>query len=206
MSLKQIAARLDIAKSTVSLWLRDMPSAEAAARGLVGNRDIGNRTRERALANQQRWAEEAEARWSEYVQDPLFTMGLGLYWGEGAKTDKTLSITNSDPALIRVWMSWCRKFMPGIRQRVRITAHLDVDAEAARDYWKRVTGAEVAEKVTRINTRKKDSTPTRICVHGTVRVIPIGHPSEWFVKVMYWLGKSKRTWCNSNTTGFHPAE
>jgi hypothetical protein len=188
MGLKRIAAKLNIAKSTASLWLRDMPSKEAEARGRTGDLELGNRSHQHALTRLKQWQKEAEDAWSAYRKEPLFMLGLGLYWGEGAKTQKSLVLSNSDPALIRIWIRWCAKYMPGVKHKARVTAHDDVDGDRAKHYWKTVTRSLVAEHVTRIVTRK-DRAPTRICLYGTVRVTPIGNPGEWFVKVMYWIKK-----------------
>jgi transposase len=94
LSLKAIAARLKIAKSTASLWLRDMPSAPAMARGRHGNKKLGNQSHQRSVEALSRWRREADQLWCSYRTEPLFMLGLGLYWGEGSKTTKSLRICN----------------------------------------------------------------------------------------------------------------
>ena len=199
-SLKAIAARLNIAKSTASLWLRDMPLNLRGGDG--GDPDLGNKSHRRAVQRVRHWRLEAEILWERYAREPFFFAGLGLYWGEGTKL-RALSISNSDPDLLRCWVSWCRKYLPkNIQQIVRVTAHLDVDGERAKRFWKRVTGYPVAAHVTRIDTRKKDRSPTRVAIHGTARIqVGVGS-TEWFVKVMYWISCLKRMWCNGRMRAF----
>ena len=199
-SLKAIAAKLNIAKSTASLWLRDMPLGLVGGNG--GDPDLGNKSHQRAVLRLKLWRQEASQLWTIYSKQPFFFMGLGLYWGEGAKT-KALSISNSDPDLLRCWVAWCRKYLPeGLRQIVRVIAHADVDQQRARRFWSRVTGYPVAAHVTRINTRKKDRSPTRIAIHGTARVLVGVGAAEWFVKVMFWIGQLKRTCCSGRMRAF----
>lgn len=47
--------------------------------------------------------------WERCQHDPMFLLGLGLYWGEGSKTDK-LSFSNSDPAMAHFMMLWLNRY------------------------------------------------------------------------------------------------
>jgi hypothetical protein len=76
-----------------------------------------------AMRRQRReqWAAEAVPLWEQWRQDPLFLFGVALYWGEGATVSRDrqcpsrqLSQSNSDPALLRVWLRWCGRFLPGV--------------------------------------------------------------------------------------------
>jgi hypothetical protein len=63
-----------------------------------------------------------------------------LYWGEGSKGDFGLS--NTDPNLIRVFIS-CLKDVFNInkaRLRVSIRIYEDLDKEKCLDFWSKVTG------------------------------------------------------------------
>lgn len=187
-SLKVIAARIGIAKSTASLWLRDMPSNVAAARGRQGNKNLGNQSHQRSLAAMRRWRKEAELLWHRYRLDPLFMLGLGLYWGEGSKTTKSLRFCNNDPKLIRVWLAWCRRYLTAVEQYGQVYVHSDVDARAARRYWARVTGISIKDRIVKLKSRK-DRTSTRVSIHGTLHIRAGVGSTEWFVKTMYWISK-----------------
>lgn len=189
-SLKTIAARLGIAKSTASLWLRDLPSFAAFARGRQskGNKELGRQSHQRAVAAHQRWCEEAEFLWHEYRTEPLFTLGLGLYWGEGSKTSKSLRICNNDPNLIKVWLAWCGRYLPTVSQYGQVYAHADVEAEKAKRYWSRITRIPISSKVVLLRSRK-DRSVTRVSLRGTLRVRAGVGSAEWFVKTMYWISK-----------------
>jgi len=115
-------------------------------------------------------------------------LGLGLYWGEGAKTTKSLRLCNNDPKLIKMWLAWCARYLPTVGQRGQVYAHTDVDAKAARRYWARVTRIVISVNVVILKSRK-DRTSTRVSLHGTLHVRAGVGSTEWFVKTMHWISK-----------------
>jgi hypothetical protein len=186
-SLKAVAAKLGISKSTASLWLRDMPSAIAQKRG-AGDPEFGNASHKRAVAALKKWRLEAEESWQRLREEPLFMLGLGLYWGEGDKTTKSLGLSNNDARLIKVWIAWCRQYFPAVALSGRVQIHPDVDGTKARQYWSRVTGVTINPHAVYTKARK-DKTPTRISIHGTIRIRACVGSTECFVKTMYWISK-----------------
>jgi hypothetical protein len=72
----------------------------------------------------------------------LFIAGLMLYWGEGAKVENCVSVTNSDPAIIRFFVLWFERCLNIEIPRLRATVHLypDVDIDQAESYWSEVIG------------------------------------------------------------------
>ncbi len=72
-----------------------------------------------------------------------------LYWGEGDKRD--LSLNNSDPALIKVFVE-CLKCIGVKKEDLRITLRLyeDLNENQARVYWAKVVGIS-EEKILSIN-------------------------------------------------------
>src|SRR5437016_5186188 len=81
----------------------------AASRGRA--QIVENRKRRR-----ERWRAGARVLWEQWRTDPLFTFGVALYWGEGRKctTPARLELSNSDVNMLRVWLRWCNRFMPGV--------------------------------------------------------------------------------------------
>jgi len=67
--------------------------------------------------------EKAASLVGSMTRRDLFMLGIGLYWGEGTKSEKSaLAIVNSDPEIILVMYKWFKKmfsvkdedFMPRI--------------------------------------------------------------------------------------------
>jgi len=68
----------------------------------------------------------------------LFGLGLGLYWGEGNKANKTtVRIGNSDPALLKKFIEFLVKFFNISKDALRFHLHTfsDIDIGEAQRYW-----------------------------------------------------------------------
>lgn len=68
-----------------------------------------------------------------------------LYWGEGGKTD--FNFTNSDPEMIRIFVSGLRNVL-NIKQaeiRASIRIYEDINRQSALDHWSKVTNIPVNE-------------------------------------------------------------
>lgn len=57
---------------------------------------LGKNNTLRMLDRQNKWKFEANDIYLKNKNNPLFMLGIGLYWGEGAKTRNLFSISNSD--------------------------------------------------------------------------------------------------------------
>jgi hypothetical protein len=164
-------------------------SSEDAAR--AQRQAAAKRGREKILANrkqrQERWRVEAVSLWEKWKQDPLFVLGVGLYWGEGEKTscNKRLALSNADPNLLRTWLRWCARFLPGVRLNFWLCIHETCDQAAARAFWRRELNVEitwVSMAVSRASKRKRRTLP-----YGTLK-ISLGRGSlEWHTKMLVWL-------------------
>ena len=136
----------------------------------------------------ERWRAKAVSLWRKWRRDPLFVLGVGLYWGEGEKGSRSrscLALSNADVNLLRTWLRWCARFVPGVRLNFCLSIHDNCDLEAARAFWRRELNIEitwVAMAVSRASKRKRRTLP-----HGTLKV-RLGRGSlEWHTKMLVWL-------------------
>ncbi|MEK7591090.1 MAG: hypothetical protein AAB489_02690 [Patescibacteria group bacterium] len=70
----------------------------------------------------------------------LFGMGLGLYWGEGTKANKTsVRLGNTDPALLHKFIEFLVRFFAIERKDLRFGLQLfnDIHPQKALDFWTR---------------------------------------------------------------------
>lgn len=51
----------------------------------------------------EQWKLEAKQLHNTHKDNPLFNLGIGLYWGEGSKRGNRLSLCNSDPRVVVKW-------------------------------------------------------------------------------------------------------
>ena len=68
----------------------------------------------------------------------LFGMGLGLYWGEGTKANKsTVRLGNSDAELLNVFIKFLITFFKIRKKDLRFHLHIftDIDMDEAYKYW-----------------------------------------------------------------------
>src|SRR3989344_3591349 len=68
----------------------------------------------------------------------LYGMGIGLYWGEGTKANKmSVRLGNSDPALIKTFVSFLVKFYGINKHKLRFGLQIfgDMDADSALHHW-----------------------------------------------------------------------
>src|SRR5438045_1742902 len=93
-SVREICKLVNAAKSSISLWVRDISLSPDQLQRLNDHRVIG---RERARATRisrrdslvARYYQEAEEEYKILSQDPAFMFGLALYIGEGYKGPTT---------------------------------------------------------------------------------------------------------------------
>lgn len=149
----QIQAELGCSKSSVSLWVRDLPTPaprrtpeEQRARMNAGL------TRLRAEQDRERQAvkQAAAAAVGGLSDRELFLVGVGLYWAEGSKDKpyrrtEVLQFINSDPNMIRVFLSWLTLLdVASDRLTLRVSIHESADVEAAEKYWADIVGVDVS--------------------------------------------------------------
>lgn len=146
--IQEIAAQLNVSKSTVSGWVRDLPppcprSVEHAR--LMSERRWDPVRRERS-------AKRASAKLAAALQvgdineRELYLLGIALYWAEGAKDKpyarrEAVTFCNSDPTMIQAFLGWLSYMnVPAQRLRFRLQIHKTADVPAAMTYWSMVVG------------------------------------------------------------------
>ncbi|WNZ10961.1 hypothetical protein [Streptomyces sp. 11x1] len=145
----QIQAELGCSKSSVSLWVRDLPTPEPRCTP-EEHRARMNAGLARLRAEQDRERQEtkqaAAASIGALSDRELFITGVALYWAEGTK-DKPharregVEFVNSDPGTINVFLAWLD--LPEVsrdRLNCRVMIHESADVDAAEHYWADLIG------------------------------------------------------------------
>ena len=145
MSYGEIMMLIDVKKSTLATWCRDVVLAEeqlSAIKERTGSRigipvDTNWRRRLEIEEIRQRATEEV----GELARDPYWIAGVVLYWAEGAKTRNHLKLANTDPAALRLFVAWVRSFLdPEADFSLQLHLHEGNDEPAARAFWQQETG------------------------------------------------------------------
>ncbi|MAZ41128.1 hypothetical protein CL654_03360 [bacterium] len=97
----------------------------------------------------------------------LYGLGIGLYWGEGNKKDRyALRLGNTDPALIKKYLKFIKKFynIPQEKLRFGIQVFSDTPQKQALNYWKKVLGVDGSQFIKTVITpsRGKGSYRTKV--------------------------------------------
>jgi hypothetical protein len=150
MTYDRIQAEPGCSKSSISLWVRDLPKPERK-RSREESAAIARRGWEPTLQRREAERAETKARASAEVgalsDRELLLLGAALYWAEGAKDKpharrERVSFVNSDPGMIRLFIAWLD--MLGV-ERGRLTFHVliheSADIAGAERYWADLVGA-----------------------------------------------------------------
>lgn len=176
-SLSEITQTLGVAKSSVSLWVRDVQlntesqralSNKPYARDAVEKRRTARLTRE--AARRELILTKAASEIAKISSSELFILGVGLYWAEGAKTRRSIvQFTNSDKRLIEIMMVFFRTFcaVPESKFRGHIHLHEHLSSGDAIDFWSNVTGIPQKQFF-------KTSIQHKRSVHGSKDTLPLG--------------------------------
>ena len=75
-------------------------------------------------------------------EDAFLAAGLALYAGEGAKRDGEVKFANTDPAMVRFFCAWLRRFfeIDEARLRIHVYLHDGLDLDGAEGFWSELTG------------------------------------------------------------------
>ncbi|WP_433341527.1 hypothetical protein [Streptomyces sp. CA-253872] len=148
----RIAKEVGCAKSSVSLWVRDLPKP---ARDVAAHMDHMRSVRLRSLAEDEKAHREAVQQAREHAEalsdEQLRAIGVALYWAEGSKSKehdprRCVQFVNSDPNVILVFLRWLElNDVTRDRWRLHVAIHETADAEHAKAFWAALTGVPAGD-------------------------------------------------------------
>lgn len=196
-SYTYISSKSGLSKSTLSGWLTEIPYTPNKETVLAFGKARAAASARRAELRQksiQEIRKIAAKDIGEMSPRDLFVFGLGLYLGEGCKTNSQIRMINSDPRIIQATIAWFR--MLGVEKRqLRLRLHLypDSDVRESLQFWSRTTSIPVSQfQKHQIDTRTdKKVTKRRKLPFGTVQLtVQSGGRKEYgvvfFRKIQLW--------------------
>lgn len=135
-TLQEIADELGVAKGSVSVWVRDVEFIpKPRNRGHATNKPHPLHVKK--LEEIERCKIEADCLFGALSRRDRNLFALGLYAGEGAKTDGSVSMANTNPVLLSVFISWLREefAVDESRLRARLYLHEGLDLDEASSFW-----------------------------------------------------------------------
>lgn len=142
----QIRRKLKVAKSTLSGWLKNLPLSEKTLEILSKNRKLSTDVRV------ERFRQTARCKWVDRLtkileiqekellpltKKELFLAGVFLYWGEGNKQRGLVSVSNTDPRIIKFVLYWLTQILKVPKEKIRVRLHLysDMNLKLEMDFW-----------------------------------------------------------------------
>jgi hypothetical protein len=134
LSTREIAQEIGVSIGSVKRWVKGVPLTEEQ---ISSFRAKGSEsTKQKAL--KKRILFQIKGRKKKRLLDPLFVAGIMLYWGEGTKSRRQLDFTNSDPAMLRLFIRFMKKFYPFSFSRITVYIHCYTDVHSQstiENYW-----------------------------------------------------------------------
>ncbi|HYF04854.1 MAG TPA: hypothetical protein VEA59_01645 [Patescibacteria group bacterium] len=183
-SYNEIRVKFNIAKSTLSDWVRDIPLSDDQKKRLYARKD-GGMTGIR-IAQEMFWNKRMTAfnsgleLYSIHYRDPDFISGIMLYWAEGDKAN-CFGFSNSDAEMIRFMAKWVSKYLGYSPLHMTAFMHLH-SGQSELDmiqFWSGITG------IPPVNFRKTFIKPEgsgyrkNILYHGTIKIRAKGKGSTY---------------------------
>jgi hypothetical protein len=203
-SYSQISESLNVPKSTLSSWLKDIIITQKAQDKIQSR--VNSTSKAKLIErnkNQTKLAKErhhkiyelAKEEAKKLLSDSLFIIGLALYWGEGYKQGaygskwKSIDFANSDPDMIEVMVLFFTKFFNIKRSdiKIQLMLHDPKDIEKAVNFWHKTTKIpknnfiKTCHSVSSASSNKQN----RKLEHGTIHLRI--NDVEKFFRLIGWI-------------------
>jgi transcriptional regulator with XRE-family HTH domain len=183
LPINEIARRVSVSKSSVSIWVRDIeltPQQQEAlrAKNPAYNRQLSGWRQNAAKHRAKRVAAQENGRGLARRSEPLHLAGCMLYWAEGAKSRNQLCFSNSDPEMVRLFVAFLKTCFGIDGRDIRITCHLFADhVERQREveqFWLNEAGLpseSLRKSVVNLYSRSSQRKRVNKLPYGTCQVV-----------------------------------
>lgn len=148
LSYPTILKTVNVSRSTLSLWLRDIELTPQQQKKLLIGREISRyaaakKKKELRVLKTKEIIKSSKEDVPNLVGSSLFTTGLALYWAEGTKnSSESVRFANSDENMIKIIMRWFREVCSVPEKKFRIQIHMH-ELHCRSDlekFWSKITG------------------------------------------------------------------
>jgi len=187
-SINEIACKLNIPKSTVSVWCRNIKLGLKQIKRLEKRQESGSykgrmkfleKIRKIRIQETIKLREQGIKEIGKLNKREFFIGGTGMYWSEGetCSTSDNVCFTNSDPKMILFMIRWFKEIgnVPGDKfsLQIRINKSHKNRTKKIENNWSKITGIPLAQftKTILINTKIKKNYPNADTYLGTLRIL-----------------------------------
>ncbi len=149
-SIKEIERLIGVRRSSISVWVRDISLTASQKKRLMERGhtlEVTEKRRQSRLSNgtrlRTRFLHEG-FRDIETLKDvDLCMLGIGLYLGEGSKTNRgSIELSNTDPRIIQIHILFLTSIFkfPMSKIHAHVGLHSHLSTEKAERYWSKISG------------------------------------------------------------------
>ena len=186
-SITEIAEKLNIPKSTVGVWCRNIRLGRKQIERLAKRQKSGSykgrmkfleKVRSERLLQTQKLRQDGLDEIKNINRRDLFIAGIGMYLSEGATSENNeeVSFTNSDYRTVIFMKKWFEKICEVSNDKfvvqIRINKIHRNKVISAESYWSKITGIPLIQfsKTVLIKSKSKKVYPKNSIYYGTVRL------------------------------------
>ena len=189
LSYSEIMKSVPVAKSSLSLWLRDISLNTEQRKRLNELNTIGQKAGA-AARHQQKiklfniLRDEVAREVPKLINKPFFILGLALYWAEGSKQkpwnpSQCFCFANSDERLILLMRKWLYSFSNTNDLRIRYRLHIHESANIATATRKWAQILEIDPSQLKISLKRHKTHPRHVNAHYKGLIIMSVRKSTW---------------------------
>jgi transcriptional regulator with XRE-family HTH domain len=160
LSMAEIAERLGCSQNKVAYWMvkHEIPRRDISEAIYRWHNPDGDPFEVQALSSEDERA--------------LFYLAVALYIGEGKKRGHDVSLSNTDPRVIRIFLRFLRKICGVDESKVWAWINIFDDAglEEAQRYWEESTGLLSSQFYKPVVRPQKGGSYSNLSEHGTLTV------------------------------------
>lgn len=199
-SYNEIAKDLDVGKSLLSYWLKNLVLPDEAKKILEAKSNYAkekfvayNYKRHELVQQENKEIKELHSKKIKTLSNySLLLVGAALYWGEGQKRhagkypSPGISFSNSDPNMIKLFLHFTREILKIPEEKIRpsIQFYPDTNKEGALDFWSKVARIPRNKFLTTIAVSRasQGKRPKNLLPYGTLQIRV--HSRKKFFEIM----------------------
>ena len=187
-SINEIVKKLDIPKSTVSQWCRDIQLTQEQIERLSKRQESGSykgrmkfleRIRRERIEEIAKLRKEGLKEIGNLNRRDIFIAGVAMYWSEGYTYPggDQVGFTNSDPKMILFMLKWlreiCKISVEKLSFQIKINKLHKNRIRDVENYWSKLTEVPLSQfnKTILIKSNIKKIYPNPNVHYGTLRIV-----------------------------------
>lgn len=199
LTIDELAERLALPRTTVYYWVRDLPIPRTTRQNRAQRHGARGMRRKYQLLRDSAY-EEGTATFGALSRESTFRDFVILYIAEGYKRCRnTVSLANSDPAVIRIAAHWIRRLGKN-RVTYWLQYHADQDVDELQRFW----GEELGVGSQLINMQRKSNSNqlagrTWRSRYGVLTVVC--RDTYFRARLQAWMDYVRDDWLHSKPVG-----